>query len=220
MVEFDAERYSDFLVRVVFGMMVGLLLTASEARAQVTVEYLQGTAFSVPTTLTITQTGYPTISLTADYSTRPLDGRWYYDARIGYWKNDNGWLLELLHHKVYLDNPPSEVGSFEVTHGYNMVTLNRGWRRRKLTFQAGGGAVVAHSNSLVRGKERSIDAPYTLAGVTGQGAVGRSFALAKWLFGTVEGKLTASWIRVPIADGQATVPNIAFHVLAGVGARF
>ena len=54
-----------------------------------------------------------------------------------------------------------------------------------------GGAVVAHSNSLVRGKERSIREPYTLAGVTGQGAVGRSVAFTKWMFGSVEGKLTA-----------------------------
>lgn len=83
-----------------------------------------------------------------------------------------------------------------------------------------GGAVVAHSNSLVRGKERSIREPYTLAGVTGQGAVGRSVAFTKWMFGSVEGKLTAFWIRVPIADGRATVPNVAFHVLAGIGARF
>ena len=202
------------------GVMSAVLLTAANARAQVTVEYFQGTAFNLPTTLTITQSGYPTISLQADYSVRPFDSRWYYDARLGYWKDDDGWLLELLHHKLYLDNPPPDVESFEVTHGYNMITFNRAWRRRTLTFLAGGGAVVAHSNSLVRGKERSIDAPYTLAGVTAQGAVGRSVAFTKWLFGSVEGKVTASWIRVPIADGRATVPNVAFHVLAGIGGKF
>jgi len=44
--------------------------------------------------------------------------------------------------------------------------------------------------------------------------------LTRWLFASVEGKLTASWIRVPIADGRATVPNVAVHVLAGIGATF
>jgi hypothetical protein len=217
----DELRALLYRFTAVVATLVWAMLLTRTAEAQVTIEYLQGTAFNVPTTLTIAQAGYPTISHSADYSTRPFDDRWYYDARVGYWKDDdNGWLVEFLHHKVYLDNPPQEVESFEVTHGYNMVTLNRAWRRRKLTFQAGGGAVVAHSNSLVRGKERSIREPYTLAGPTAQGAVGRSVAFTKWLFGSVEGKLTASWIRVPIADGQATVPNVAFHVLAGVGTRF
>ena len=201
-------------------MLVALLLVAADAGAQITVEYFQGTAFNVPTTLTISQDGQPDISLSADYSVRPFDDRLYYAARLGFWKDDHGWLVELLHHKLYLENPPPDVEAFEVTHGYNMLMLNRAWRRPKLTIIAGGGAVIPHSNSLIRGKERPITAPYTLAGVAGQAAVGRSLNFTNWLFGSVEGKVTFAWARVPVAEGHATVPNVAFHVLAGIGGKF
>lgn len=207
-------------VRVVAAAALAFFVTPADVRAQVTIEYFQGTAINVPMTLTVEQDGFPDISFRAEYSVRPFEDRWYYDARLGFWKGDNGWLIELLHHKAYLENPTEEVEAFEVTHGYNMLTLNRAWKRHGLMFLVGGGAVVPHSNSKVRGRERPITAPYTLAGVTGQAAVGKSVNFTKWLFGSVEGKFTTSWARVPIADGHATVPNIAFHVLAGIGGRF
>ncbi len=197
-----------------------MVLAPAGASGQVVFEYYQGTAFNVPTTLTITQADYPRTSSRAHYSVRPLDDIWYYNLRAGYWKKNAGWVLEFLHHKIYLENPPSEIESFEVTHGYNLVTLNRAWRRGQVTFLAGGGVVVAHSHSTIRGRHRPISAPTTLAGATAQGAAGRRLNLTRWLFASVEGKLTASWARVPIADGRATVPNIAFHALAGLGVEF
>jgi hypothetical protein len=101
-----------------------------------------------------------------------------------------------------------------------MVTVNRGWHRDKFLFLLGGGVVVPHTNSVVRGLERPITAPYTLAGVAAQGAAGRRVDFTSWLFASVEGKVTAAWARVPIANGNATVPNVAFHGLVGIGAEF
>ena len=201
---------------------LAIWLVPANARAQVTFEYFMGTAVNLHTPLTIEQDGYPDISFTAHYSVRPLADRLYYAARIGFWNRDAGagWVFELLHHKLYLENPPPEVQHFEVTHGYNMFTLNRGWRLDKFTVLAGGGLVIPHTNSQVRGLGRSIDAPYTLAGVAFQGAANRRFDLANWLFVTAEGKITAAWARVPVAEGRATTPNVAFHALAGVGVQF
>ena len=62
--------------------------------------------------------------------------------------------------------------------------------------------------------------PDYLSGVTLQGAASRRFVLTSRIFATAEGKLTTAWARVPIVDGNATVPNIAFHVLAGLGVQF
>jgi hypothetical protein len=196
------------------------ILIPAIASGQVTAEYFQGTAFNVPTTLTIRQENFPPISLRAEYSVRPLDDVFYYAVRLGYWREDAGWLVELLHHKIYLDNPTADVESFEVTHGYNMLTLNRGWRRGLNTFMAGGGVVIPHTNSIVRGRERPITAPYTLAGVAVQGAAARRFNFTPWLFGSIEGKVTGAWARVPVEGGNATVPNVAFHGLLGIGAQF
>jgi hypothetical protein len=80
--------------------------------------------------------------------------------------------------------------------------------------------VVTYPHSTIRGQTYSQDSPYSLSGVAVQGAAARRIPLATWLFANVEGKLTAAWARVPIANGRATTPNVAFHALAGVGVQF
>jgi hypothetical protein len=40
------------------------------------------------------------------------------------------WAIEYLHHKLYLSNPPAEVQSFAISHGYNLFAVNRGFRLR------------------------------------------------------------------------------------------
>jgi hypothetical protein len=195
-----------------------VLLMPAPARAQVAFEFFLGTAFNVPTTLTVDQTGYPPIAFTAHYEVKPLDDYAYYAYRLGLWQNNRAWIVELLHHKLYLENPQGEVEHFEVTHGYNLITLNRGWRRGANTLMFGGGVVVARPHSTIRGQ--TFAEGYYLSGVTIQGVASRRFVLTRRVFATAEGKLTASWARVPVVDGHATVPNSAFHLLAGLGLQF
>jgi hypothetical protein len=202
------------------GLALALILVPAAARGQVSVEVFGGTAVSLHTPLTINQDGFPSIEFTAHYSTRPLEAIPYYATRVGFWNDSGGWVVELLHHKTYLDNPQGDVQHFEISHGFNIVTLNRGWRRDDYVFLLGGGAVVAHSNSVIRGRERSIDEPYSLSGVGLQAAAGRRLNLTPWLFASAEGKVTAAWARVPISGGKATAPNVAFHGLLGIGAQF
>lgn len=199
-----------------------VLLVPTPARAQVVSEFFLGTAFNVPTTLTVNQRGLPPIEFTAHYEVRPLDARAYYAYRLGLWNSDRAWIVELLHHKIYLENPQGGVEHFEVTHGYNLITLNRGWRRGDNTLLFGGGVVVARPHSTIRGQKFPDDdvAGYSLSGVTIQAAASRRFDLTRRIFASVEGKITTSWARVPVFDGNATVPNSAFHVLAGMGVKF
>ena len=197
-----------------------LLLMPAPAHAQVAFEVFLGSAFNVPSTLTVTQAGYPPIEFTAHYEVRPLDDRAYYAYRLALWRNNKAWIAELLHHKMYLENPQGEVELFEVTHGYNLITLNRGWRRGNKILLFGGGVVVTFPHSTIRGRTFPDDAGYSLSGVTIQSAASRRFVLTKRIFASVEGKTTASWARVPVVDGHATVPNIAFHVLLGMGVQF
>ena len=200
---------------------LALLLVPRPAAAQWTFEFSMGNAFSAPTPLTISQSGYPDVTFTAHYETKPLHSRQYYAFRLARWKDRSGWLLEHLHHKVYLKNLTDVVQDFEVSHGYNLVTLNRGWRRGANMFLAGGGIVVSFPHSEVRGKIYPVKTTnYVLSGVTVQGGVGRRFDLSKHFFVDGEAKVTASWSRVPIVDGHAKVPNAAFHLLAGAGWEF
>ncbi len=88
--------------------------------------------------------------------------------------------------------------------------------------RAGAGVVVAHPENAVRGKALPQDGGllgwgYYLAGPTLQAAVEKQIRLKGDLFLPVEGKATASFARVPVADGSADVPHAALHGLAGLG---
>ena len=62
------------------------------------------------------------------------------------------WELELVHHKLYLQNPPPEVQAFQITHGFNFITLNRRWPVYGFGLRAGAGIVLAHPQTTIRGR--------------------------------------------------------------------
>ncbi len=201
-------------------------LGSRPGRAQVTVEGFLGSAVSLPTLLTIRQAGFEDLRFTAHYSTRPYSGEtsWYYQAQIGLWKGRSAWILGFLHHKLYLDDPPPDVQRFELTHGFNIIYLARAWRHDKMVYSVGAGPVVTSPQVTVRGQSASgarwfPGRGYHLSGASLQAAVSRRIPLTDWLFLGVEGKVTGSFARIPIVDGHADVPNVAFHLHSGLGFR-
>jgi hypothetical protein len=204
---------------------IAAFLATARAEAQVTLEGFLGTAYPAPTPLRLVQSDEEPIRLTARYRTRAFSPPLYYAYRIGLWREDRGLLLELVHDKLFLDNAPPEVEHFEISHGYNLLTLNRGWKRGQMRYVVGAGAVIAHPETEVRGRVWPQDGGllgggYYLAGPTFQVAAARQVRLGGPLFASLEVKVTASYARVPIRDGHASVPNAAFHLLAGLGAGF
>lgn len=152
----------------------------------------------------------------AEWETRPFDDAPYYAARVALWSGRRGWELQLLHHKIYLTNGPPEVEHFEVSHGWNLITLQRAGRGRILDWRAGAGAVVAHAEGRIRG--RDVDTgDYHLSGAGALVGVGRSFAISRRFFANAEAQVSLSWARVPIVTGHARTVNVAFHALFGLG---
>ena len=200
----------------------------SAATASWTFEVLGGSAYNFTTPLTIRQNGESDIKLDARYSTNPFNGSPYYSLRVGRWDNNRAWEFEMTHHKLYLDNRPTNVQHFEVSHGYNLITLNRAWNHRGFIFHFGLGLVMTHPETTVRGKSNTWvnglftggDRGFRLSGTTAQAAIGKRFFVFRGLFLTVEGKLTGSYATIPIADGDATVPNLAAHALFGLGYEY
>ncbi|HEU4564794.1 MAG TPA: hypothetical protein VFS05_09105 [Gemmatimonadaceae bacterium] len=207
--------------------LLALLIPHAAARAQAGdaperwgVELFAGAAHSFRTPLHIRQEGEEEIALTARWATRPFRAPPYYAYRVGWWSRGHAWEAELVHHKLYLENPPPEVQHFEVTHGYNQVTVNRASPLGGLTVRVGVGVVIAHTENQVRGREQrggGFLGGYHLAGATTQLALGGRIPFTPNLWLALEGKLTGSWARVPVAGGSATVPNVAAHALAGIG---
>ena len=184
-----------------------------------------GNSFSVPSPLKLVQSGYPDLTFTAHYSTRPFEPTWYYAWRLGYFWGRTGLLLDFVHHKVYLENPPPEVQDFRITYGYNIFTLGPAWKTRHTVYNLGVGAVVGNPHSIVRGQEWTrhggiFDGGYYLAGPALQGGASWSFRVVNRFFLSLDGRLTAAYARVPIEGGHANVPNLALHVLLGAGYGF
>ncbi len=210
-------------------MAAAALLLPASACAQESgwsLELYGGSAYSVPTSLTIRQQGEPDITLTARYATRPWEDSPYYAYRFGRWSRGRAWELELIHHKLYLDNPSAGVQHFELSHGYNLLCVNRAVQRGGVILRLGVGVVIAYPHGitvrqrLLPNRGGIFGRGYHLSGPTAQLAGTKRFAIWKKLFLGAEGKLTGTYARVPLHGGSATAPNVAIHGLLGLGYTF
>jgi hypothetical protein len=213
-------RCSHFAVTATALLLSSPLVARAQDRFRA--ELFGGTSWSVPTTLTIDQSGEEQLSVDADWETRPFDSPPYYAARIGLWKDRRGWELQLLHHKLYLADPPPEIEHFEITHGWNFLTVQRASKTRVLDWRLGVGPVIAHAEGRIRGRGADrggglFGGGYYVSGAALLAGTGKSFAISRRFLATIEGQLTFSWARVPIQSGHARTANVAFHALFGLG---
>jgi hypothetical protein len=195
------------------------LLSAPAAGAAWRLEAFTGTAHNFTTPLTVHQDGRPDFQMDARYDTKPFMGSPYYSARLGWWKGSSGWEVQLLHHKLYLANPSDEVSHLEISHGYNLVTVNRAWERWGLALRGGAGFVYTFPETTVRGRKRPV-LGYDFSGFTAAAGLGGRWPRTSRLSLSGELKLTLTWATIPVFEGEADVPNHALHFLAGVGYRF
>jgi hypothetical protein len=172
--------------------------------------------------LRIQQHDFETIRLDARYRTEPFNPPVYYDIRVSTWKEAAGWELKFTHHKLILRNNPPEVQRFSITDGFNLLTLNRLWLVKGFIWSAGGGLLITHPESTIRNKpfpeNRGIlNKGYYVSGPTLEASVSRRFYVAEKWFVFGEGRATASYVQVPVTDGEARVTNVSLHGLLGVG---
>ena len=220
--------------RALSGALVLLLATKRAGSAQqppaheeIAIELQGGTAWSAPTPLIIRMVGEPTVRFRARYSTRPLADAPYYAYRLSRGSRTHAAEVELVHHKLYLENPIPPVERFEVTHGYNLAMANVRAPAGRWQARVGFGLVVAHAEGRIAGatigrRRTLLGGGYHIAGATTQLAVGRPYPLgrgATTAFVAPELKLTASMARIPLDVGSVLVPNVAAHALAGLGVR-
>ena len=211
-------------IRWVFPLLVFVVL-GSPVLAQVSIDAFTGTAYNLHTRLSITQEGEPDLGFTAHYETRPLEDTPYFGVRVSFWKHNRAWVGTLVHHKLYLGNPPPEVQYFKITYGFNMATLGLGWRHGNLVYTVGAGAVVTHAASIVRGKRYlaaggPLNRGYTFSGVTALGSLQYRLPLSHAFYLSAETMASAAYVQVKVKDGEAHGPAAAFHLHAGFGYTF
>jgi len=181
-----------------------------------------GEVYNVPMPLTIKQQGYPDLKLTARYFTEPLTLPVYWDMRFSRWLGRKSWEFELIHHKLYLNNTTAEVQKFNISHGFNMLMVNRGFAKKTFRYRTGLGVVLAHPESNIRGKEfgnssDSRDMGYYLSGPVLNLAISKTIRLSSRFYLNAEAKTTFAYSRIKIAEGHADVYNLAFHLILGIG---
>jgi hypothetical protein len=218
------------LVAALVATLVTALLAAPPALAQATQELAAeleiGGAWSLPLPLTVAIDDARS-TFTARYSTRPFQDAPYYSYRIARASNGRAVELEMLHHKLYLENPRDPVQDFQVSHGYNQAMLNVAQAGDGWGLRLGLGIVVAHPEGRIGGRDVGplptiLGGGYHIAGIATQFSVARRHALsggATAPTATFEAKITAASAHIAVNGGSVTVPNIALHVLGGVGVR-
>jgi hypothetical protein len=186
------------------------------------VELFGGTSWSAPSRLTVDQSGEEQLSFRAHWETRPFHEALYYAVRVGLWSRRRGWELQFLHHKIYLEDPPPEVTHFQIAHGWTLLSIQRASRGRVFDWRAGAGAVIAHPEGRIRGRDvyqggGLFDRGYHFSGAGVIAGAGKTFPISRRFSANVEAQATYSWARVPIHTGHARTANVAFHALFGLG---
>jgi hypothetical protein len=214
------------LKRVTFIIsFIVIVLSGTNAQSRWSFELNGGEVYNFPSPLIISQQGYPNIKLWARYSTEALTLPVYWDICLGRWDNAKLWEFEVIHHKLYLDNITSDVQKFNISHGFNMLMMNRGFAKKTFRYRAGAGIVLAHPESTIRGKEfgdstDDFDLGYYISGPAFNLAVSRPFYLGKRFYINMEAKTTVAYSYIKVAQGHADVYSFAFHIILGFGFDF
>jgi hypothetical protein len=188
-------------------------------------EVHSGQVFNLPMPLTIRQDGYPDIKFRAQYSSESFILPVYWDIRLGRWQNKRAWEFEVIHHKLYLKNTTPEVQKFNISHGFNIIMVNRGFEKKSFRYRTGAGIVLAHPESKIRGKEfgtsiDDTDLGYFISGPVINFAISRPFYIGNRFYVNAEAKTTLAYSNIKVVQGNSDVYNIAFHLILGLGADF
>lgn len=189
--------------------------------ARLGVELLTGAPLNIRMPMEIRQNGEPTVELDATFRSEPFEPPIYWVARIGLEGRRGGFALELMHDKLYLENRPPEIDAFAMSHGLNILTLQRVWTFTFGRVRAGLGAVIAHAENTVRGRRLDqrrglLDAGYTLAGPGALLGADHRVSLVHGSALVVETRVSLAPLIVPIVGGDARLTHLAAHVLFGL----
>ncbi|MCB0402350.1 MAG: hypothetical protein KDD41_09725 [Flavobacteriales bacterium] len=205
-------------------------ITLSQEKNEWHIEFNGGAPYNIDLPLTIEQTGQPTLNLTAHFDSEPFVTPVYWVFRVAKWKNNKAWEFEMVHQKLYLQNPTPEIQYFSITHGFNTTFINRSFKTSlpvldTCVFRIGTGVTLAHAENMIRGKELDqngsfFDLGYYPTLPTINIALTKEILLAEFFYLNLEIKHNISYAHVPVVDGKAKLWHASFALVAGGGIRF
>ena len=113
-----------FLCRVIFPLLLLCNYIYSDVNDGWYLSTMMGGSISGPSNLTINFNDRDTLSMSADYNNRSFDDSHWWSFRVENWHLNQSLGIELIHHKIYLDNTNDIVESFSLSDGYNLLFFN------------------------------------------------------------------------------------------------
>lgn len=202
-----------------------------------------GEALNAPQSFTIEQNSSESLIIEdARFSSRGLERPWLYAFRIGKLDDHSGWELELIHHKLHLDNPRSydpRLANFEITHGYNFFLINhirRSQHWQGVEYRLGAGTNYVHpdvrfdddldgnvdrSNYLTGNNFLLADwrVGYHWGGYALQASIAKTWQQGGWV-AMIEPKLHHNHVAVPVDDGEVSLANTSLGLYVSLGYQF
>jgi len=215
------HRFPEFCLPALAALLMGVPRPGAAQTWRV--QAAAGIAYNLPVTLSVAQAGEPDIRTLARFESRALEPPLHWVVRIERAAGGESWAAELMHHKLFLKDPPAGIQHFEISHGFNVLSLQRGWTRSGTTLRVGVGAIVGHPENTVRDRTLDDDGAfggYHIAGPIVQLAAGRNLELGHGLHLSGEIRAMGARVHVPIEGGHADFWHVSGHVLAGIGLSF
>jgi hypothetical protein len=206
---------------IIFFMAASAFSGGAAAADHWSVEAYGGNAYNFRNRLSISQEGSSSQSVDAKYETRGLRAPPYYLLRAARWTGNAAWEISQIHHKLYLTNPPPGVGDVSISHGFNILTINRAYRAGDWTYRFGAGPVITHAEATINGTK--YDGPYKLSGAALLAGGGWRLYVSNATYISIEALFTVARATPTLPgppNAQLGVTSSAIHAALGLGHDF
>lgn len=211
-------------------MLLFLSLVSKGQNAEWAFDIHGGLPWNIPVPMTVYQENQPEIYLNARFRTDPFSAPFFWLWRISRSNGSCSWEFEAVHHKLYLENPTDEIQSFSISHGYNMLIVNRGiqisfFDSFDFLLRTGAGIILAHPENRIREKKLDenlgwMNTGYYVSGPVLNISAGKLFHPVGPIRLNIEFRCNPSWSVVPVADGYARLWNLPLMLVFGTGVDF
>ena len=210
-------------LNLMFFLLLSFSIPVNAQNKSWTLDIKSGIPVHIPAGLTIHQNNYPEIRLkSARFNSEPFRSPYFWSARLGYQHGSVIWELEEIHLKLFLKNKPEEVQQFSISHGYNLLFINRSFELNDLILiHAGMGIALTHPETTIRSEKFNenngiFNMGYYLSGAAIQLSLEKRIRINRHFFFCPEIKVMQSRSSIPVANGRANFWNANVQFLTGL----
>ena len=161
-----------------------------------------------------------------------------FNFRLSRYNNQRAWELELIHHKMILNQPSldeyNEIQKIDFPYGFNHLTINHTWETGVLNYRLGAGVLLTYPDIKIDGTQYPTDSGLNDTGIHAVGptiqlTANRSFELINSLHFNIEAKITGSYAKIEFeeenlageqSEVSLTIPSASLHTLFGLKYSF